>query len=454
MSNACETCGAIFPDEWTKPVKCTHKFPGRDYRKRTAAKALVNNGFSTPNAWQVIHSHIADHIKSGRKWNPSEQRQWYSTNFVPLIPRDGCSCKDHWSPIEAKIDWSTAESAEMSFYEAHNEVSTKYAGHPPISLEQAREIWFGPRIAFIAVNYANHGGTETFHQTLLPRLRHYRNIVGFGCIHGGGDPLLLKVPYHQGREAVADLCTKADIVVTWGIDALTNLLPSPRPKVIAVHHGDKDAGWIGETMWQSCVDEFVCVNREAAEYIKVKRDLPVHWIPNSLNLDRIKTTPKLNVIRDSVAGKRVVLFGHRFSEEKRPKLAVEMASCLPDDWILVMAGDGPLRPSSVPDNVRLVGQVDTLADWLAVADCFISMSTFEGFGLSMAEASAAGVPIVATPKGIGPDVANILLPVSSTAKEWAQAVAQSAESPTVRPDVTDKFGIDRHVSAWASILKL
>lgn len=304
------------------------------------------------------------------------------------------------------------------------------------------------KIAFIAVNYSSHGGTETFHQTLLPRLKHYRNIVGFGCIHGGGDPSLLKVPYYQGREAVSDLCTRADIVVTWGIDALTQLLPKPRPMVVAVHHGDVNAGWIGETLWQSEVDEFVCVNREAAEHIKTKRNLPVHWIPNAVELDRIKTTSNLDAIKASVAGKKVALFGHRFSEEKQPQLAVEIARYLPSDWLLVMAGDGPLKPCNPPANVRLVGHVETLADWLAVSNCFLSLSTFEGFGLSMAEAHAAGVPIVATPTGIAPQVAASLLPIGANPLMWARAIVHAIGKQNKPAD----FSVDEHVRRWAKVL--
>lgn len=429
----CPNCGRRFSEVPVFPLTCSC--------------GTKSGGSNSPNPWSVIHTRYATAIKTNQ-WHEATERNWLANEFAKLVPCGSCGSK--WLSLSATIDLSTAENAFKTLWQAHNTVSTKHV-QPPLpamSYEQCRELWLGPKIAFIAVNYASHGGTETFHQTLLPQLRHYRNIVGFGAIHGGGNPSLLKVPYHQGREAVARLCTKADIVVTWGIDELTSLLPSPRPKVIAVHHGDKDAGWIGETMWQAGVDEFVCVNREAADHIQTKRNLPVHWIPNAINLDRVKSTPKLDAIKASVAGKKVVLFGHRFSQEKRPQLAVEMASHLPDDWILIMAGDGPLKPSSAPANVHLVGHVGTLADWLAVADCFISLSTFEGFGLSMAEANAASVPIVATPKGIGPDVATIVLPLEATAKQWAQAVVESVGRPTPKAD----YSITSHVAAWSKIL--
>lgn len=445
----CEVCGARFPEHWPKPIRCNHARPGADLTRRPK---VVDVPGPAINAWSIIHTRLARFATSDEPWNPVEQKRWHDTEFLPLVPRD-CSCHDHWGPIAASIDWSTAENAETSLYEAHNEVSSKYASNPTISIEQAREMWRGPRVAFIAVNYAAHGGTETFHQTLLPRLRHRRNIVGFGCIHGGGDPALLKVPFYEGREAITRLCSEVDVVVTWGVDCLTELLPEKRPKVIAVHHGDQNAGWIGETMWQKEVDEFVCVNQSAADHIRSTRNLPVHWIPNALDESRLQPTERLAEIKASIpSGMKVVLFGHRFSEEKRPGLAVEMAKHLPADWLLVMAGDGPLRPGSVPDNVRLVGRVDTLADWLQVSDVFVSMSTFEGFGLSMLEALACGVPLVATPVGIAPQFASKLLSVEAGAEDWAKAVVEVERNDQIAGFVRKLFSIEGHVEDWARVL--
>jgi hypothetical protein len=395
------------------------------------------------NPWSVIHARYASAIQSNQ-WHEATERNWLTSEFSKLVPCGSCGSK--WLSLSATIDLSTAESAFKTLWQAHNTVSTEHV-QPPLPAmpyDQCRELWLGPKIAFIAVNYATHGGTETFHQTLLPKLRHYRNVVGFGAIHGGGDTSRLKVPYHEGRGAVAKLCSQADIVVTWGIDALISLLPAPRPKVIAVHHGDRNAGWIGETVWQTEVDEFVCVNREAAEHIKTVRSLPVHWIPNAIDLDRIKPT----ATPDS-EGKRICLFGHRMSEEKRPQLAVEIAKCLPSDWLMVMAGDGPLRPTNAPPNIRLVGHVDNLANWLSVADCFLSLSTFEGFGLSMAESNAVGVPIVATPVGIAPEVAATVLSIDATPKQWAAAIVESVGKQNKPAD----FSVEKHVADWAAILK-
>ncbi len=442
----CEKCGKKYNTDVT-PLHC---------RCGMVTVVAVNEPPS-PNPWNAIHQRLADAIN--QPWDAAAEQAWYTSKWLPTVPSYGCKCKEHWGALTAKhpIDWTTAESAFESVWHLHNEVSRLHSHRPTISLEQCRALWMGPKVAFIAVNYANLGGAETFHQTLLPRLRHYRNIIGFGAIFCSGDPNALGVPYVQGREAITKLCGNADVVVTWGIDFLTELLPTPRPKVIVVHHGDLEAGWIGETMWQKEVDEFAFVNKAAADHVKAIRNLPVHWIPNAVDPERIKPTAKAAEIRASVpAGTKVVLFGHRFSDEKQPTKAVEIAKHLPPDWLLVMAGDGPQKSRAEAmaegmGNIRFVGRLETLADWLAVADVFLSLSTFEGFGLSMAEALACGVPLVASPVGIAPGFATTLVDAKAGAEEWARAIVEAYGAETDSKKAIEAFGVESHVRQWAGI---
>jgi glycosyltransferase involved in cell wall biosynthesis len=73
------------------------------------------------------------------------------------------------------------------------------------------------------------------------------------------------------------------------------------------------------------------------------------------------------------------------------------------DVVLVMVGDGPLRPrtealvraAALEDRVRVLGDRTDVPDVLAAADSFVFASRTEGFGLVVLEAMAAALPVVA-----------------------------------------------------------
>jgi glycosyltransferase involved in cell wall biosynthesis len=80
---------------------------------------------------------------------------------------------------------------------------------------------------------------------------------------------------------------------------------------------------------------------------------------------------------------------------------------------LAVVGDGPLREQlhalsanhGLADSVRWLGRRDDVAALLAAADVFVSASHWEGLPLSLLEALAAGLPVVATNVG---DVASVV----------------------------------------------
>jgi glycosyltransferase involved in cell wall biosynthesis len=274
----------------------------------------------------------------------------------------------------------------------------------------------------------------------------------------GGDGLKVGVPYSTGIDAAKKLVLQCDTVVTWGIGELHKILPRKRPRVVAVHHSDSSSGWGNDTILRqlSLIDEIVCVNQHTAEHLK-DCGKPVHYIPNAIDPRRIQPSGNQSALRAHHGipeDSKIVLFGHRLSEEKRPLLALDIAKHLPPDWTMVVAGDGPEAEKvrkAAHDRVRIVGAVDSLADWLAVSDCFLSLSTFEGFGLSIGEAMAAGVPTVSTPTGIASGLATTL-PTNSALQEWAQAIVSA--KVIVQPEVIlERCSVQRMVDAWANVIR-
>lgn len=336
------------------------------------------------------------------------------------------------------------------------------ASFDPSDLWPAREHRSGmaPRVGFISVAYSRIGGTETHHRTLLPRLRHVVDVAGFVASgFPGGDGTKLQVPYATGVAAAKQLAAHCDVLVVWGLSDLLSILPTDRPKVIAVHHADSSSGWSNDLILQQLdmIDEIVCVNETTATKLAATGK-PTHYIPNAIDPQRIVPSNQPSALESEhniPAHAKIVLFGHRLSEEKRPELAVEIAKLLPDDWVMVIVGDGPLKhdvktAAANCHRVRLVGACESLADWLAISDCFLSLSTFEGFGLSIAEAMAAGVPTLSTATGIAPGLATSL-PTFASPAEWAKAI-QTAEVKAWPALILDRFSVDRMVQSWANVI--
>ena len=122
----------------------------------------------------------------------------------------------------------------------------------------------------------------------------------------------------------------------------------------------------------------------------------------------------------------VVLHVGRFAPPKNHLLLVEAFALAVKEYPkmrLWLVGDGPLRPAvekvvkekGLDNKILFIGVVPNVEDFLADCDVFVLSSDFEGFGIVIAEAMAAGKPVVATGVGGVPElvedgVTGILVP--------------------------------------------
>lgn len=181
-----------------------------------------------------------------------------------------------------------------------------------------------------------------------------------------------------------------------------------------------------------------------AEAALVLRDFPGQVKP-----DRIAVVPPM--IADPVRGGRprpgseiLVLTVSRQEPYKRTELLVRAFAELRDRGTparLVVVGGGPALASSralagrlgVGDTVRFTGAVsdEELSNWWASASLYATASSQEAFGIGLAEALVAGLPVVASDipahreviRRAGPGVAAHLCSTSGTDAESAARYA-------------------------------
>jgi alpha-1,3-rhamnosyl/mannosyltransferase len=95
------------------------------------------------------------------------------------------------------------------------------------------------------------------------------------------------------------------------------------------------------------------------------------------------------------------------------------------------------------DATLWLGEADDLAALYKLADAFCSPSSYEGFGLAVAEAMAAGVPVVAARNSSLPEVVG-------DAGVLVDALTPEAIAAALRPLLRDRDGRKRLGAAGAA----
>ena len=138
--------------------------------------------------------------------------------------------------------------------------------------------------------------------------------------------------------------------------------------------------------------------------------------------------------------------------------------------LLVIVGDGPeadaLRREAsrvgIDDRVRFLGQRNDARAWLAGCDVYVNSSISEGVSLTILEAMAAGLPVVATRVGGTVEVVDAasgtLVPPRDP-RRLAEAIAGLQASPAARRSLGEgarrrveaQFTLDRMVAEYRQV---
>jgi len=132
----------------------------------------------------------------------------------------------------------------------------------------------------------------------------------------------------------------------------------------------------------------------------------------------------------------VIINVANFSKWKNQQMLIDVIQYLDDTYRLVLAGEGVCREeveekarhNGVSHRVTFAGRSNNVPLLLSQADLFVLSSEFEGIPLSVEEAFAAGLPVVATNVGGIPDLVtdgeNGFLVEAGDSREMARKIAE------------------------------
>lgn len=190
----------------------------------------------------------------------------------------------------------------------------------------------------------------------------------------------------------------------------------------------------------------------------------VRIVPNGVDVDRFALAEPA---RDLPAGRRLLFVG-RLEPRKGLAIALRAFARIADrypDLQFVVVGDGPERAAvaqltpAVRARVHLLGRVSdaALPSYYRAADLFVAPSTGgESFGIVLAEAMAAGLPIVASDITGYRDVARAnreaLLVRPHDAEALAAGIAHLLDDPDERARLGANGVLRARTFDWANIV--
>jgi glycosyltransferase involved in cell wall biosynthesis len=196
-------------------------------------------------------------------------------------------------------------------------------------------------------------------------------------------------------------------------------------------------------------EKIVVVSRETGESVQAKTGLKsskMVIIYNGIAVERYSNPDRLQSRRSLGLSDSTVVFGSvsrldPIKDHVTMLRAFEKVTRKHDDSMLLIVGEGPARKDieqavkemHLSGKVILTGFSDKVYSLLAGMDLFLQTSMEEGLSLSILEAAASGIPIVATDVGGTPEIIRSgrdgILLGSGNVDAFADAMNRFIEDP-------------------------
>ena len=211
-------------------------------------------------------------------------------------------------------------------------------------------------------------------------------------------------------------------------------------------------------------DRVIAQTEHQKQKLLTYRHREIEVIPNGVDVSRFSGLDR-RAARQSLnlrAGGKIVLAVGRLRPEKNMADLVRVAAMLSQyDFILV--GDGPqmesLKALDKGKRVNFVGGLDNsmVPTYMAAADILVNTSETEGFPVSILEAMAAGLPIVAPrvcgiPEIVGHEV-NGMLTRPGDWESTARAVTYILERPLMVAAMANANRLKAAEYSWDNVVQ-
>jgi len=191
-----------------------------------------------------------------------------------------------------------------------------------------------------------------------------------------------------------------------------------------------------------CTHRFAC-STDAAEWLFGAQNISnTRIIINAIELDKYQYNKLTRTKMRSQLGipEQTFVCGHigRFTEQKNHIFLLDIFAAIhrvKPDAKLILIGKGPLEQDikakiaalHLNNDVIMTGEIDNVQDYLQVMDAFVFPSLFEGLGMVLIEAQAAGLPCytsldkVPAAAAVTKDLVRFL-PLENNADLWAKTI--------------------------------
>lgn len=317
-----------------------------------------------------------------------------------------------------------------------------------------------------------YGGTEAFIMSQYRRIDREKVQFDFLNVFGeeiaceqeiqelGGKVYPLNMARHKGLKAYYQSMNlffqeyaKQFQIIHCNLQSLINIDPLVYAKKygipVRIAHAH-NSGYGKEPNWKQKLIIFknqIALSSSANVYFACS-DLAAHWmfhrdaniVNNAIDAEKYRfseATRKRVRAEIGVRNEKVVITVGRLDPQKNPIFTIDIFAellKLDSNCKLIIVGDGILREQvtnridkyAINDKVMLLGTRTDVPELLQAADVFVLPSMFEGLGIVLVEAQAAGLPCFASERVV-PSQVNItgkvsFIPIDKGAPIWAEKI--------------------------------